>query len=333
MATFVRTQQISHAIGADGSLDLRVRSADVRVRAASRADARVTGTFEIRAASDAEADRIYQDSELRVERTEGSLRVREGDDRQILGGALNRIFGGGDHVDLSVEVEVPATARLHIATVSGDVQAIALRGEQRYQTVSGDLFLTELGGSVRVNTVSGDATIRADAPLDVRSEAVSGDLNLSAPLLRGLAATSVSGDLGIEGEMSPGGTFRAETVSGDLSVGLIGSVAFDVRGLSTDISSNIDHRIEGRLDRRRVVIGSGGPGFIFNSMSGDLSIRRPRRTERWTGPDEPAATATAREAIPGASADEQLEILRALERGEIDIDEAFRKISGPTTDA
>ena len=72
-------------------------------------------------------------------------------------------------------------------------------------------------------------------------------------------------------------------MSGDLSIGLIGSAVFEVRGLSTDISSNIDHRVEGRLDRRRVVIGSGGPQFIFNSMSGDLSIRRPRRVKPWTG--------------------------------------------------
>jgi len=328
MATFVRTQQISHPIGPDGSLDVRVRSADVRVRTVDGGEARVIATFEIRAANDAEADRIYGANELRVEQADGSLRVREGegDDRPILAGALERLFGGGDHANLSVEIEVPVNARVHIATVSGDIQATGLHGQQRYQTVSGDLFLTELGGSVRVNTISGDATIRAIEPLEARTEAVSGDLNLSAPLLRGFVATSVSGDLGVEGELSPGGEFRAETVSGDLSVGLIGAAVFDVRGLSTDISSNIDHRVEGRLDRRRVVVGSGGAEFGFHSMSGDLSIRRPRRTERWTGPaDAPASTPA-----PKPSTSEQLDVLRALEKGEIDIDEAMRRIGGST---
>jgi hypothetical protein len=327
MATFVRTQQISHSIGPDGSLDLRVRSADVRVRTIDAPEARVIGTFEIRAPSDDEADRIFGENELRVERTDGSLRVVEDDGQPVLAGALNRLFGGGHHLDLSVEVEVPVDARLHIATVSGDVQASGLHGPQRYQTVSGDLFLTDLGGTVRVNTISGDATIRASEPLDVRSEAVSGDLNVAAPLLRGLVASAVSGDLGIEGELSPAGEFRVETVSGDLSLGLIGSVAFDVRGLSTDISSNIDHRVEGRLDRRRVVIGSGGPGFLFKSMSGDLSIRRPRRTERWTGPTPKPAPA----AKPSPS--EQLDALRALESGEIDIEEAMRRLGEGSTDA
>lgn len=326
MATFVRTQQISHTIGPDGSLDLRVRSADVRVRAFDGTEARVIGTFEIRAASESAADRIYEENELRIERAEGSLRIREGDERPILAGALDRLFGGGDRAGLSVEIEVPVGAQVHIATVSGDIQSSGLHGQQRYQSVSGDLFLTELAGSVRVNTVSGDATIRAGEPLEVRTEAVSGDLNVSAPLLRALNATSVSGDIGIEGELSPSGTFRAETVSGDLSVGLIGSAAFDVRGLSTDISSNIDHRVEGRLDRRRVVIGSGGPAFAFHSMSGDLSIRRPRRTERWTGPVEAPAPA-----IPKPSASAQLDVLRALEKGEIDIDEAMRQIGGGST--
>jgi len=334
MATFVRTQQINHPIGPAGTLELRVRSADVQVRVADGNEARVRGTFEVRAATDADADRVYEQHQLRVSTTSDALRVSEGDDQPLIAGALKSLFGG-DHARLSVEVEVPAGARLHIVTVSGDVQATGLRGQQHYQTQSGDLFLTELAGAVRVNTVSGDATIRADEPLEVQTVAVSGDVNISAPLLSGFSATSVSGDVGVEGELSAGGEFRVETVSGDLTVGLIGSAAFDVRGLSTDISSNIDHRVEGRLDRRRVIIGSGGPGFVFHSMSGDLSIRRPRHAARWTGPADapkpPAAPMPPR--APRAGDADQLVVLRALEKGEIDIDEAMRRIAGGSTDA
>lgn len=326
MATFVRTQTIDHPVGATGRLDLEVTSADVHVRAVEGGDAHVRGTFEIRAASDEEADRIFEAVQLRVERSGGQLSISErGDHGNGLASALGRLFGGG-RFDLSVAVELPAGAELRLATVSGDIQAEGLRGEQRYNTVSGDLYLTGLGGSLRINAVSGDATLRADRPIELRAEAVSGDLSVAAPLLRALRATTVSGDIELEGELASGGEFRAETVSGDLSVGLLGSATFHVRGVSTDVSSDIDHRLEGRLDRRRVIIGSGGPDFQFNSMSGDLTIRRARRLERGAEAPPTAAPATA-------SAEDQLAVLQALERGEIDVDEAARRLTGGGTDA
>lgn len=327
MATFVRTQEISHTIGVAGRLELRVTSADVHVTAVAGTDVRVRGTFEIRAGDEDEADRIFDLIQLRDERGSDSLRVQERNERPSLGGALNRIFGGGDHGGLDVEVQLPTGAELRLDTVSGDVQATGLRGSQRYHTVSGDLYLVDLGGSVRVNSVSGDATVRGIEPMDVRAEAISGDLNIAAPVLKSVRVTSVSGDIGLEGELHPSGEFRAETVSGDLQIGLLGSAVFEVRGLSTDISSNIDHRVEGRLDRRKVVIGSGGPQFIFNSMSGDISIRRPRRTERWTGPLEASPTPTA------PAGEDQLAILRELEAGTIDVEEAMRRIGGAAGDA
>ena len=178
MATFVRTQEISHIIGTTGRLELRVSSADVQVRASEGNEVHVRGTFQIRAPSEDEANRIFDQIQLREERTSDTLRVTERDDRAGLVGTLGRIFGGGDHGGLDLEVELPTGAELRLDTVSGDVQASGLRGAQRYHTVSGDLFLTEIGGSVRVNTVSGDATVRgvrADGP------ACRGDLGRPEP--------------------------------------------------------------------------------------------------------------------------------------------------------
>jgi hypothetical protein len=54
-------------------------------------------------------------------------------------------------------------------------------------------------------------------------------------------------------------------------------------------------------------------------MSGDLSIRPPRRLAANEPPPLQAATADA--------AVDQLAILRALERGEIDVEEAARRLA------
>lgn len=322
MARFARIQTIRHSIGAQGRLDLKVTSADVRVRAVEGADASLRATFEIRAQTEQEADEIFQRVQLVADAGSGRLVVQEPDGTPSLRGWIDRMLSGRG-VDLSVEVEVPPSAEVRLETVSGDLTVEQLHGAQRYTTVSGDLYVNGAGGSLRVNTVSGDVTVRGERPIAFRSEAVSGDLSVAVPRLDALRTHSVSGDVEVEGELAPTGEFRSETVSGDVTVGLLGGATFEVRGISTDISSDLDHRIEGRLDRRRVVIGSGQPTYVFNSMSGDLSIRAPRRVR-----PAPSGAASAAPASGGLSGEEELAVLQALERGEISVEEATRRLGG-----
>lgn len=322
MGTYVRTQTIDHSIGEHGTLSLGVTSGDVRARGVGGGEVHLRGTFEIRASSDAEADRIFEAAQLRVQRGDGQLTVEEHDGGVSLGSVITRIFNGDGHVLLTVEADIPATAAIRLTGVSSDMEVSGMQGEQRYRTVSGDLMLSDLAGSIRLDTVSGDATVRADQPIGLQAQTVSGDLHVIVPLLHSLRANTVSGDVEIEAELAGDGDFRVETVSGDLVVGLVGSATFEVHGLSTDVNSELDHRLEGQVDRRRLIIGSGGPRLVFNSMSGDVDVRRPRRI---SAPDKRAAPAPAPTAAETAS---QLEILRALERGEIDVDEATSRLAG-----
>jgi DUF4097 and DUF4098 domain-containing protein YvlB len=282
-------------------------------------------TFQISASSEAEADEVFERSRMRVAAGSGALTIEQSNGSS-LGGMIGRLLTGRGSVEVDVELEVPRGARLVMETVSGDVTAEGLRGEMRCTTTSGDLYLDDAGGRLRLETVSGDAVIRARGSVNARVQSISGDLALAAPRIEALRLQSVSGDIELEGELARGGEFRIETVSGDVSIGLIGEASFEVRGISSDISSDIDHRIEGRLDRRRLVIGSGEPVVIFSSMSGDLAVRRPRRL---------AAMPAAPEPLPSAAPpdeDEQMAVLRALERGEISVEEATRQLSGGETD-
>lgn len=315
MGTYVRTQTIDHAVGEHGSVSLGVTEGDVQARGIPGGEAHVRATFEIRASSDAEADRIFEQVQLRVTRGNGELTV--GEPRSSFGSIVSRIFGDGSQANLAVEAEIPAAAQLHLASVSADTEVSGMRGEQRYNTVSGDLQLRDVGGSVQLETVSGDANLRTEEPLAVQAQGVSGDVSIMAPLLRSLRANTVSGDVELDAELDARGEFRVESVSGDLAVGLIGSATFEVHGLSTDVHSELDHRLEGQVGHLRLIIGSGGPRLVFNSMSGDLDVRRPRRIA-------PAAAATAPVPAPAT----RLEILQALERGEIDVDEATRRLAG-----
>ena len=342
MATYVRQQQINHNIGPNGRLQIKVTDSDVRVRPIDGDEVRLSAEFEIGAGSDEEADAVLEAAKLVVSSGSGYLDVRSNEDGNLgatigqwitgepggLGSAIRHWVTGRPRVELSIEVEAPRGCELRVETVSGDLVVEGMTGEQRFTSVSGDQYLTDLGGAVRLQTVSGDATLRANDPIRFRGETVSGDLSVIAPRLEDMRVSTVSGDLEIEGEPARGGEHRIESVSGDLVFGLVGDATFDVRGIATDIHADMPHRVEGRMDRRRVVIGSGEPTVIFSSMSGDISVRHPRRADARSEQQEPSAEPATAAGAEAASS--SLEVLRALERGEIDVEEASRRLASQT---
>ena len=330
MATFVRTQEITHEIGERGQLALRVTRPDVEIRGGDGSEARVRISFEIRAANDAEADTIFEGLRFRVSQGAGTLEVSEPKHGPGAGlGSLVRLFGvGSGQVDASVEVDAPRGCDLRYDGVSADLTATGFRGAQQYRSVSGDLVLDGIGGDVRIKGVSSDISLRAVAPLaSLDVSTVSGDVSAVAPRIDQLRAVTVSGDLELEGMLADGPEHRVETVSGDLSLGATDNLTVEVRGLSTEADIRLPHRSEGARDRRRYIIGDGRTHLLFSSMSGDIEVRPARRG---TGSPQPPPPPEPSAAPPPLSAntDEQMAVLRALEHGEIDVEEATRRLSG-----
>jgi hypothetical protein len=334
MATYVRTQEITHDIGARGRFALRVTSPDVELRGGDGTTATVRIKVELRAGSEEEADALFERLRFHVRQADGILEVTEPrrDDAGI--GGIIRLLGiGSVRVDdASVSAVLPEAAEIAFEGVSTDVTASAFRGAQQYRTVSGDLVLDDVAGDVRVRTVSADVSIRAEEPMRLEMNTVSGDVSAVAPRFDALRLVTVSGDVELEGEFAPRGQHRVETVSGDLSLGLVDGLTLEVRGLSSDTRVSVPHRSEGSRDRRRYIIGGGEGSLLFSSMSGDVSVHPGRRIAA----SIPTAPSDRPEAPPAAStpgADEQIAILRALEAGEIDVDEAAARLAGRTTDA
>lgn len=334
MATYTRTQEIEHDIGEHGRLGLRVTHPDVAMRAIDGGTARILVTFEIRADSDAAADEIFERSMYRVNEGSGSLEVAEPEYTGTATGvgALVRLFGGGPgRVDTTVEVSAPAACDLRYDGVSAELTVTGFRGAQEYRTVSGDVVLDGSGGDLRVRGVSSDISIRADASLsrlDVNT--VSGNISAAAPRIELLRAVTISGDIEVESRLDDGPQHKVETVSGDLSLGVDQDLTVEVRGLSSDADIRLPHRTEGARDRRRYVIGTGGPQLLFSSMSGDVEVRQPRRQAMTPRP--PVAPDPPTPPRPPSSDADALVVLRALERGEIDVDEAARRLAGGATD-
>jgi hypothetical protein len=184
---------------------------------------------------------------------------------------------------------------------------------------------------------------------------VSGDLDLRAVTLSGLDVTSMSGDIKVAGRLSGDGPFRVETVSGDALLAPAGDVRIEMTTVSGDLHSEIDGTAQGGRGRRSLIVGDRGPTVTFRSMSGDLRIARAIKVTadatsstpeaEPTLKPEPEAAAPSTSAMPtpaierddtervpvafaAAPTDEDggLAILRALERGEIDVAEAGQRL-------
>lgn len=170
--------------------------------------------------------------------------------------------GNGDRNDTEVNfvVRVPAGLRLHIGTVSGDVDGRGLEGELGLHSVSGDVRLDGgKGPAIELETVSGDVHL-----LDVTSRDVSG--------------RTISGEIAFRGPVQDGGNYDFATTSGAIELALPQrpNATLSAATFSGDFSSDLPTNQEaGRRRRHRydATWGTGSAKLYLESLSGDLTIR------------------------------------------------------------
>jgi hypothetical protein len=308
--------EIRHRIGANGAFNLTNVSGDVDIRATDGDE------VVVRARGRGRQEWLP----INVRRAEGMLSI-EIDQH---GPGFN-LFGR-NNVEVEFAVSLPRGTRVDINTVSGDIEAGGTLGDQGYRSVSGDITLNRVGGRVGVTTVSGDAAVRADEPMECDVTSTSGDIEISGPLLRASKLRTVSGDVQVRGGFEPGAMHGIETVSGDVDIESAG-------GLTVEVRKGID--LGGGPKQR--VIGDGSARLRFRSLSGDLHVMgmgsdRGAKDAPYAPPAPPAPPAPAAAYAPPAppapaaqSSPNSLEILQMLERGEIDVEEAQRRLEGASS--
>ena len=325
--------EIRHTIGARGTLSLQTISGSVELRA--------TDSDEVVVRAVSENGR-GDDLPIVVRRTDGGLHI-EAEKRTFE--MFGSFFRGHSGIDFSIEV--PRTAQVEIKSVSADVSARSLAGDQTYKTVSGDLSVEADGGRLRLITVSGDIELRPSASVEVDINTTSGDINVRGASLSNFNARTVSGDVQVVAGLDAGSLHTIETVSGD----------FDLKpanGVRVEVRRGMDM---GRGEGRILVAGDGAAQVRFRTLSGDVHVagaerhkrsdrgeRRGRRLERDLGShierqvmrslrglgldieEPPPASEPAPPSEPRQPAMTQLEVLQALERGEMNVDEAARRL-------
>ena len=219
------------------------------------------------------------------------------------------------------EIEVPRGATVAVRSASGEIRLSAVEGAVELQSVSGDLFVTDVRGPLRLRTVSGDAAVdRCAGVLDANS--VSGDLSFHSCAWPSGQVRTISGDVQGEVRLDAKDPIFFNTVSGDIELATPSPFELHFDTTSGDLDAPDGVMVQ-KLGRRAFVArsGEGGAEVHVHTVSGDVTVRRADVS----APDAPSAEPAARPAGRDRKA-EALEVLRALEQGEIDADEAARRL-------
>lgn len=259
-----------------------------------------------------------------------------------------------------LDIEVPRSATVAMRTVSGDIESSGLAGAVRLATTSGDLRVQADGGSVAAESMSGDVGIVATAAIAIRARTVSGDLTLRGPRFGALVAATTSGDIRVVGQLAERGDYALSSVSGDVELTTASPVRVDVQSVTGDVVSSGTRRAEGGRGHRTLIVGAGSIGVAIRTTSGDVRLHGvasldavpvapepPEAPEPAQAPEPPeppvapvrnVAEAEAAPNLVRATADgggtgstdrreeARLEILRALERGDLDIESASHRL-------
>jgi hypothetical protein len=295
---------LEHEIGEGGLFAIRLHSSDVRLRG-------VDGPFvRVRASSGT------LEGSMRVDRGPDSLSMRAERGLSVGIGSFGIGIGiGVGRRTPDLEVDVPRRATVVLETASGDVTVDGLSGAQRYSTASGGIVLRDVGGSLSLQAISGKVDLVAAQDCAVAARTVSGDLSVRGDPIGSLQVSSTSGDVRLQGRLAGPGPFDIETVSGDAIIAPTGGLRVVVKSVTGDVRSEVSTATAGGAGARVLVFAEGGPTLTIRSMSGDVrlvaagDLSVPRQSE------PPATEDGAR-----------LDILAALERGDIDVAEASRRL-------
>ena len=158
--------------------------------------------------------------------------------------------------DTDLVIRMPAVSRLSVNTVSADIKVQGVAGAQRLQSVSADIHTSAGTEDVECRTVSGDVTVDGAAKKGL------------------LTITTVSGDATA---LRAAGEVNANTVSGNIVLGLGETTRSRLRSTSGDLTLAMHLASEGKLDAESIsgdvrldLVRGVDAEFDVSSFSGEI---------------------------------------------------------------
>ncbi len=200
-------------------------SGSVEITAAPVTDVNISALKNVRAADQAEAEKIADRIEIKVTKN-GNLVKIETNYLKGRAGSLSfweRLFGTGEdsYGGVDYNITVPQECRIEVDNVSGNVTVSGIKEEVSINTTSGDLSLKDITGLIDVATVSGAMEL----------DNIKGDINISATS-SDARLTAIDGMIDIR---TTSGDIRGVDIRGPMTVSetsgevSLASIAGDVR--------------------------------------------------------------------------------------------------------
>jgi hypothetical protein len=275
-------------------------------------------------------------------------------------------------IELPRALAAQPTNRAKFNSASGDMDVDGLSGKVEINSASGDVTIAKGTAELTVNTASGQVNV-GDLDGRVTIRTASGDTEFHRGRLKRISVNTASGDVNVEAAFEGAETSALHTASGDVHLRLaLPAARLTLNTVSGDANVKPPFEKEGRGQWRLGPAGAAGPTFSVKTVSGDLDVSAslsdapatakplaPSMTPTLPASPVPPAPPTpptppipaAQPVATSANAEDQtdrvieesdpatdaerLDVLQALERGEIDIDEAMTRLDaleGPPTD-
>lgn len=239
------------------------------------------------------------------------------------GGWLSWLRTGKGLAEVNYDIKVPHTSQVSLKGVNGAiavedilgaVYAKAVNGATRLRGVSGSTIVKAVNGGVEADDLSGKAGLTT----------VSGGIVIRGSRLSSLSAKTVSGSVAVETTIDQQGSYQAKTVSGGFELAIPADSRCTVTAKSASGGVECEfpcEMVESGRGKWRADIGGGGVKIAFGSVSGGVRIVvSDSLSPEPTTVSEPSPPVETPEESP------EMAILKAIEDGELSVDEALARL-------
>ncbi len=228
---------------------------------------------------------------------------------------------------VNFDVHVPLTSDISIRNVDGPITVTDIVGSVYLRAVDGDMTIERVSGQILTSAV--ESSLRGkEVAGTLALKSVSGNAILAQSRLSSLWSKTVSGSIQLETTIDPAGTYETSSVSGSLHLlvppdSRANAEMHTVSGRAAcDLPCTITEQGVGQR-RWAAVINGGGARIYLKSVDGSLKIEP-------TTALAPVAPVTSAAPEKTAAADQQwpeMSILKAVERGELTVEEAIARLA------
>lgn len=200
--------------------------------------------------------------------------------------------------DVSVyyDLLIPDKAQLRVKSVSGMVQAWEIGGRTDVETVSGRTEIVKGGQGVKCKTISGEIhleEITGNAALSstsgeiivdglqgsIEANTVSGDIDVKAfSSADEVEMETIKGNMVVQGELSPGGIYAFNSISGRIKLILAPVSEFELQTNTINGNIQCDFKLSVNTiytrNKLQGVVGKGGSSLKISSVNGDILINK-----------------------------------------------------------